>query len=104
MTASVLSNTDVLLTAINDFTAFKNELLKSIPELVFSIAFGTCFTVLFWFRNAQLGTRVKEVEQQKKDYQKFVNWRHYMKEKNPNSWKKWECGEIKYSPAPDKQP
>lgn len=34
MTASVLSNTDVLLTAINDFTAFKNELLKSIPEKV----------------------------------------------------------------------
>ena len=74
MTASVLSNTDVLLTAINDFTAFKNELLKIIPEkveanlsekheallekfykhriyyilsLVFSIAFGTYFTILF---------------------------------------------------------
>ena len=74
MTASVLSNTDVLLTAIHDFTAFKNELLKSIPEkveanlsekheallekfykhriyyslsLVFSIAFGTYFTILF---------------------------------------------------------
>ncbi len=95
MTASVLSNTDVLLTAINDFTVFKNELLKSIPKkveanlsqkhetllekfckhriyyilsLVFSIAFGTCFTVLFWFRNAQLGDKVKEVEQQKKGY------------------------------------
>ena len=34
MTASVLSNTDVLLTAINDFTAFKKELLKSNPEKV----------------------------------------------------------------------
>ena len=131
MTASVLNNTDVLLTAINDFTAFKDELLKSIPEkveanlsqkheallekfykhriyyilsLVFSIAFGTCFTVLFWFRNVQLGDKVKEVEQQKKDYQEFVNWGHYMKEKNPNSWKKWESGEIKYTPVPDKQP
>lgn len=130
MTASVLNNTDVLLTAINDFTAFKDELLKSIPEkveanlskkheallekfykhriyyilsLVFSIAFGTCFTVLFWFRNAQLGDKVKEVEQQKKDYQEFVNWGHYMKEKNPNSWQKWESGEVKYTPAPDKQ-
>ena len=115
MKANIQENTDILLTAINDFTAFKNELLKSIPEkveanlsqkheallekfykqriyyilsLVFSIAFGTCFTVLFWFRNAQLGDKVKEVEQQKKDYQKFVNWGHYMKEKNPNSWKK----------------
>jgi hypothetical protein len=82
MTASVLSNTDVLLTAINDFTAFKNELLKSIPEkveanlpqkheallekfykhriyyilsLVFSFAFGTCFTVLFWLAGAGKG-------------------------------------------------
>ena len=130
MTASVLNNTDVLLTAINDFTAFKNELLKSIPEkveanlskkhetllekfykqriyyilsLVFSIAFGTCFTVLFWFRNAQLGDKVKEMEQQKKDYQEFVNWGHFMKERNPKTWKKWENGEIKYTPAPDKQ-
>ena len=48
--------------------------------------------------------KVKEVEQQKKDYQEFVNWGHYMKEKNPNSWKKWESGEVKYTPAPDKQP
>jgi len=81
MKANIQENTDILLTAINDFTTFKNELLKSIPEkveanlsqkheallekfykyriyyifsLVFSIAFGTCFTVLFWFRNAQL--------------------------------------------------
>ena len=131
MKANIQENTDILLTAINDFTAFKNELLKSIPEkveanlsqkheallekfykqriyyilsLVFSIAFGTCFTVLFCFRNAQLGDKVKEVEQQKKDYQKFVNWGHYMKEKNPNSWRKWESGEVKYTPAPDKQP
>ena len=131
MKANIQENTEILLTAINDFTAFKNELLKSIPEkveanlsqkheallekfykqriyyilsLVFSIAFGTCFTVLFCFRNAQLGDKVKEVEQQKKDYQKFVNWGHYMKEKNPNSWRKWESGEVKYTPAPDKQP
>ena len=130
MKANIQENTDILLTAINDFTAFKNELLKSIPEkveanlsqkheallekfykqriyyilsLVFSIAFGTCFTVLFCFRNAQLGDKVKEVEQQKKDYQEFMNWGHYMKEKNPNSWKKWESGEVKYTPAPDKQ-
>ena len=115
MKANIQENTDILLTAINGFTAFKNELLKSIPEkveanlsqkheallekfykyriynilsLVFSIAFGTCFTVLFWFRNAQLGDKVKEVEQQKKDYQEFVNWGNYMKEKNPDSWKK----------------
>ena len=74
--------TDILLTAINGFTAFKNELLKSIPEkveanlsqkheallekfykyriyyilsLVFSIAFGTCFTVLFWLTGAGKG-------------------------------------------------
>jgi len=40
---------------------------------------------------------------QKKYYQEFVNWGHYMKEKNPNSWKKWESGEVKYTPAPDKQ-
>jgi len=40
----------------------------------------------------------------KKDYQEVVNWGHYMKEKNPNSWKKWESGEINYTPAPDKQP
>ena len=60
-------------------------------------------TVLFWFRNAQLGDKVKEVEQQKKDYQEFVNWGNYMKEKNPNTWKKWESGEVKYTPAPDKQ-
>ncbi len=131
MKANIQENTDILLTAINDFTTFKNELLKSIPEkveanlsqkheallekfykqriyyilsLVFSIAFGTCFTVLFWFRNSQLGDKVKEVEQQKKDCQEFVNWGHYMKEKNPNSWKKWESGEVKYTPAPDKQP
>ena len=127
MKANIQENTDILLTAINDFTTFKNELQKSIPEkveanlsqkheallekfykqriyyillLVFSIAFGTCFTVLFWFRNSQLGDKVKEVEQQKKDYQEFVNWGHYMKEKNPNSWKKWESGEVKYTPAP----
>ena len=130
MKANIQENTDILLTAINDFTAFKNELLKNIPEkveanlsqkheallekfykyrnyyilsLVFSIAFGTCFTVLFWFRNVQLGDEVKEVELQKKDYQEFVNWGHYMKEKNPNTWKKWESGEVKYTPAPDKQ-
>ncbi|WP_288152462.1 hypothetical protein [uncultured Prevotella sp.] len=69
MKANIQENTDILLTAINGFTAFKNELLKSIPEkveanlpqkheallekfykyriyyilsLVFSIAFGTC--------------------------------------------------------------
>ena len=48
--------------------------------------------------------KVKEVELQKKDYQEFVNWGDYMKEKNPNSWHKWESGEVKYTPAPDKQP
>ena len=52
----------------------------------------------------RLCDKVKEVEQQKKDYQEFVNWGHYMKEKNPNSWKKWENGEVKYTPAPNKQP
>ena len=83
---------------------FYKQRIYYILLLVFSIAFGTCFTVLFWFRNAQLGDKVKEVEQKKKDYQEFVNWGHYMKEKNPNSWKKWESGEVKYTPAPDKQP
>ena len=34
MKANIQENTDILLTAINDFTAFKNELLKSIPEKV----------------------------------------------------------------------
>ena len=79
MKANIQENTDILLTAINDFITFKNELLKSIPEkveanlsqkheallekfykyriynilsLVFSIAFGTCFTVLFWLAGA----------------------------------------------------
>lgn len=79
-------------------------LFLDILSLVFSIAFGTCFTVLFWFRNAQLGDKVKEVEQQKKDYQEFVNRGHYKKEKNPNSWKKWESGEVKYTPAPVERP
>ena len=82
MKANIQENTDILLTAINGFTAFKNELLKSIPEkveanlpqkheallekfykhriyyilsLVFSFAFGTCFTVLFWLAGAGKG-------------------------------------------------
>lgn len=39
------------------------------------------------------------MELQKKDYQEFVNRGRYMKETNPNTWKKWENGEIKYVPV-----
>jgi hypothetical protein len=126
MTASIRSNTKTLLVAFHSFSKFKEELLKSIPNEVtanlsekhekllgkfykhriyyilslgFSIAFGVSFMVLFFVRNAQLSEKEKEVELQKKDYQEFVNWGRYMKETNPNTWKKWENGEIKYVPV-----
>jgi hypothetical protein len=60
--------------------------------------------VLFFVHNMQLGDKVKEMEQQKKACQEFVNWGRYMKETNPNTWQKWESGKIKYVPDPDGQP